>query len=130
MFPPSDAGFGFFGILFPLVFFVIIGVIVFSIGKGILQWSRNNAQPVLTVEARLVSKRTDVSHSHGGGVNDHSVHSSTWYYATFEVESGDRMEFAIQGHEFGLLADGDFGKLTFQGTRYLGFQRERSVEAF
>ena len=34
------------------------------------------------------------------------------------------MEFAIRGTEYGLLAEGDRGKLTFQGTRYLGFQRQ------
>ena len=50
--------------------------------------------------------------------------SSTWYYATFEVESGDRMELALSGSEYGMLAEGDTGKLTFQGTRYLSFERE------
>ena len=42
----------------------------------------------------------------------------------FEVESGDRMEFAVQGQEYGLLIEGDYGKLTFQGTRYMGFVRD------
>ena len=52
------------------------------------------------------------------------MHSTyTHYYATFEVESGDRMEFELRGSEYGLLAEGDLGKLTFQGTRYLGFER-------
>ena len=46
---------------------------------------------------------------------------STWYYATFQVESGDRMEFSASGREYGLLVEGDTGRLTFQGTRYLGF---------
>lgn len=41
------------------------------------------------------------------------------YYATFQVESGDRMELSVSGTEYGLLAEGDMGKLTFQGTRYL-----------
>ena len=41
-----------------------------------------------------------------------------------EVESGDRMELNLSGQEYGLLAEGDRGKLTFQGTRYLGFERE------
>ena len=50
-------------------------------------------------------------------------HSHTNYYVTFEVESGDRMELELQGHEYGLLVEGDKGKLTFQGTRYLGFER-------
>jgi hypothetical protein len=44
-------------------------------------------------------------------------------YVTFEVESGDRMEFHVAGHEYGMLIEGDTGNLTFQGTRYLGFDR-------
>lgn len=27
------------------------------------------------------------------------------------------------GGEYGMLAEGDFGDLSFQGTRYLGFER-------
>ena len=44
-------------------------------------------------------------------------------HISFEVESGDRMEFELRGNEYGLLAEGDLGKLTFQGTRYLSFER-------
>jgi hypothetical protein len=49
--------------------------------------------------------------------------TSTSYYVTFEVESGDRMELHVEGHEYGLLVEGDKGDLSFQGTRYLGFVR-------
>ena len=42
---------------------------------------------------------------------------------TFQVESGDRMEFEVDGSDYGLLVQGDIGKLSFQGTRYLGFER-------
>ncbi|MEF2691806.1 MAG: DUF2500 domain-containing protein, partial [Eubacteriales bacterium] len=49
--------------------------------------------------------------------------SSTTYYVTFQVESGDRMEFHVSGLEYGMLAEGDTGRLTFQGTRYLSFER-------
>ena len=42
---------------------------------------------------------------------------------TFQVESGDRMEFHITGQDYGLLVEGDKGNLSFQGTRYLGFER-------
>jgi hypothetical protein len=51
------------------------------------------------------------------------MHHSTHYYVTFEVESGDRMELSLSGHEYGLLAEGDTGHLSFQGTRYLSFER-------
>ena len=47
----------------------------------------------------------------------------TSYYVTFQVESGDRMEFEVDGSDYGLLVQGDIGKLSFQGTRYLGFER-------
>lgn len=45
------------------------------------------------------------------------------YFVTFEFESGDRVEMPVDGSEYGLLVEGDTGKLTFQGTRYLGFSR-------
>lgn len=34
------------------------------------------------------------------------------------------MEFKVSGSEYGVLAEGDFGKLSFQGSRYLNFVRE------
>lgn len=51
--------------------------------------------------------------------------SSNIYYTTFEVQSGDRMEFKVSGKEYGMLVEGDKGNLIFQGTRYHGFDRER-----
>lgn len=51
--------------------------------------------------------------------------TSTSYYITFEVESRDRTELYVRSDEYGLLVIGDYGKLTFQGTRYLGFERIR-----
>ena len=52
------------------------------------------------------------------------MHHSTRYHVTFEVESGDRMELSLSGHEFGMLVEGDTGRLSFQGTRYLSFERD------
>ena len=51
------------------------------------------------------------------------MHTFTTYYATFQVESGDRMELEVDGSDYGMLVEGDIGKLMFQGTRYLGFER-------
>ena len=122
-------GFGMFnvaGIMFTIVFVLVIGVFITIFVKGISQWNKNNKSPRLTVPATLIAKRTNVSRHHHGGVGDHHQHhhhTSTSYYVTFQVESGDRMEFHITGPEYGLLIEGDSGKLTFQGTRYLGFER-------
>ncbi|WP_371932623.1 DUF2500 domain-containing protein [Bacillus carboniphilus] len=76
---------------------------------------RNNKQPVLTVPARIASKR----HHQGR-------ETSTSYYVTFEVVSGDRMEFHVSSSEFGMLSEDDIGYLTFQGTRYHRFERNVS----
>lgn len=121
-------GFSFMFTLVPVIigigFVVILGVIIGSAARGAVQWNKNNNSPVLTVEAKVSGKRTDVSthHHHGDNAAMHHAASST-YYVTFEVESGDRMELCVPDKEFGLIAEGDFGRLTFQGTRYKGFER-------
>jgi hypothetical protein len=107
---------------------ILIALVAIAIGivlvKGILQWFRNNGSPVLSVKARVVNLRMKVSGGmHTAGDNLSASGASTYYYATFEAESGDRMEFAVGDEEYGLLAQGDTGSLTYQGTRYLGFQR-------
>ena len=51
------------------------------------------------------------------------AHTFTTYYVTFQVESGDRMELTVSGSDYGMLVEGDIGKLSFQGTSYLGFER-------
>ena len=119
-------GFGLFQIMFSLVFFLVIGTFIVIAVKGIREWSKNNHSPRLTVPATVVAKRTNVSHhhhNHGGTGMHHTTHSTT-YYVTFQVESGDRMELHVAGHEFGMLIEGDRGNLSFQGTRYLGFERQ------
>ena len=118
-------GFGFatFEIMFTLVFCLVIGIFIATAVKGISQWNKNNHSPRLTVPATVVAKRTNVSRHHHGGTGMHHTTHSTTYYVTFQVESGDRMELQMAGHEYGLLIEGDRGNVSFQGTRYLGFER-------
>lgn len=114
---------------FIILFFVVFGVTLIRVIKT---WSKNNRSPRLTVEATVVAKRqdTDIHHHHNAGdvTGAHGMHTSTTtsYYVTFQVASGDRMELHMGGYDYGLLAEGDFGDLSFQGTRYLGFERHGS----
>lgn len=110
--------FSFVSIFISIIFLIVIGGIVFTVFNSILQWSKNNNSPVLTVPAKVVTKRFNTS----GGSGNTSAQTS--YYVTFEVQSGDRLELKMNGRDFGLLADGDFGLLTFQGTRYHTFERQ------
>ena len=117
-------GFDMFGIMFTLVFILVIGTFIVTAVRGISQWNKNNNSPRLTVPALVVAKRTNVTrHHHGGANGHHHHHTSTTYYVTFQVESGDRMELHVAGNEYGMLVEGDQGNLSFQGTRYLGFER-------
>ena len=120
-------GFGFGFGLFEIMFFIMFGlfflVFVGTLLKGLGEWNKNNHSPRLTVPVTVVAKRTNVSRRHHGGEHHHTS-TSTTYYVTFQVESGDRMELHLSGSQFGLIVEGDKGLLTFQGTRFLNFERQ------
>lgn len=114
-------------VIFVIMFAFVFGLIIVRIVKSARQSVKNNASPILNVEATLVAKRADVSGYNNAGVNGAAMASSTVtrYFATFEVASGDRLEFSVNAEEYGMLAERDVGQLTFQGTRYIGFERNR-----
>ncbi|MBR0230086.1 MAG: DUF2500 domain-containing protein [Erysipelotrichaceae bacterium] len=118
---PFGTGFGLFHLMFGLVFCGILTVVFVIFYRLFKQWKYNNSQPQKTVEAVVRAKRTDVS---GGGANS-NFSATTWHYVTFEFEDGERSEFGVTGSEYGMLAEGDRGLLTMQGTRYIGFERYR-----
>ena len=117
-------GYGMFEGMFTVVFVLIFGVMIYAVVQAILRKQKNNASPRLTVLARVVSRRQEVTH-HTQNRGDGILHTSstTRYFVTFQVESGDRMELELDGSDFGMIAEGDEGRLSFQGTRFLGFQR-------
>lgn len=122
MFSPfGDAMFTLIPIFICVGAMIVFGLIIFAVVKSIGTWNSNNNSPQLTVPAEVVTKRTKTS----GGSGDSSA--STWYYATFQVKSEDRLELAVNGSQYGMLADGDVGMLTFQGTRFIEFKRVTNV---
>ena len=122
----GDPGFGvtfsIMRIMVPVMFVLVFGIIIVTMVRGVGEWNKNNHSPKLTVPVTVVAKRSDVDR----GIE--TMHTFTSYYVTFQVESGDRMEFEVSDMEYGMLAEGDRGMLTFQGTRYLSFQRNESAE--
>ena len=83
----------------------------------------------MTADAKVVSKRMQVGERGSrrmrtnGMMEDGYSYSYSDYFVTFEFESGDRLELPVDGSDYGVLVEGDTGRLSFQGTRYLGFQR-------
>ena len=105
--------FGIFPILFLAVFGLVFGMIVSTLLKSSRENRSNSNSPRITADAQVVAKRTKVW----------GDHSHTVYFATFQFLSGDRLELEIPHSRFGYLVEGDKGKLTFQGTRFLEFER-------
>lgn len=100
-------------ILWFAMFIGIFSLIVFAIVRHFRKKAENDRMPQETLRARVVSKRTDVW----------GDHATTSYFVTFELDTRARVEMQVKGEEFGMLAEGDEGVLTHQGTRYLGFSR-------
>ena len=88
-------------LLFPVIFILIFIMIIFTLAKGISTWHKNNNSPRLTVSARIVAKRQNTTYHNQPNAGDTSG-----------------------AYEYGKLTEGDEGKLTFQGTRYLQFNME------
>ncbi len=109
---------------------VFAALLIGAIGRGLYVWFRNNNSPRQTVSARIVTKRMKVSgHGHtmmtsNTAMNTMGPTTYTRYFVTFELEKGGRLELGVKDSEYGMLAEGDQGLLTYQGTRYIGFEQK------
>ena len=117
----NDSMFNIVSIIVPVGFVIILSLILIQVFRGLRQWNSNNQSPIQTMEVTIVAKRTEVSHH--SNVGTHHSSSSTYHYATFEADDRSRMELGVRGQDFGMLVEGDKGLLTFQGTRFKGFER-------
>lgn len=110
--------------LFTIVPLFIVGVAVSilivkarQVYTGARQRRINESEPVLTFPVTVIGKRDSVS-----GGRDTAARTS--YYVTFERLDLQRLELQVEGHQFGMLAIGDTGRLTHQGSWFHGFARE------
>lgn len=114
--------------IFPIIFFIMFGFVVFSVIKS---YAKNSQCPIITVEAKVIGKRTNVSHHTHHDANNNLSHStSTTYYITFQTEHGERLELSLSGRMYGLLIEGDIGDLTYQGEWFKDFKRKSNVDSF
>ena len=117
----------------PIVMFFVVGAFIIMVFMKVFkQWNSDNKSPRIAVPATVVAKRDSLSHRHHhhhSSAHHHSTTSHT-YYATFQMENGERMELLIPVTEFGLLLEGDRGMLTFQGRRFVSFDRIHSGDGW
>lgn len=108
-------GFGIMGLTVILTAIILV-LICIAIIRVLSSRRSDRGAEQLCISARVIGKRMRISRTNG-------YRSVCRYYATFETENGDRIELLLPEREYGVLFEGDFGLLTFQGTRFLSFAR-------
>ena len=97
----------------------------------IVQSHKNKHAPKLTVGAVITSKRiNNVHNNHSSDVANRALYTvaTTDFYVTFKLESGKKREFRIGPSEYSRLFKGEKGKLTYQGNRFLSFEKELNIK--
>ena len=51
-----------FEFMFPIIFVMVFGMIIFQFATGIATWHKNNQSPRLSVNATIVAKRESITH--------------------------------------------------------------------
>lgn len=95
------------GILLALLIAVmlcVVGVLVLAVVRSVVRSARRQNDPLLSVDARVAAKCREA-----GPI------------AVFTIGSGNQVEFTVTEETFAQLAEGDAGKLTFQGERFVSF---------
>lgn len=116
--------------MFNIVFILIVVIFIVIIVKNVSEWNSNNNSPILSIDATVKSKRISISTTqlpNGGdssGAQGFHTTTTAYHYVTFQVENGDCMEFRVNSTEYASLSDGYKGKLSFQGSRYVRFDRQ------
>ncbi len=110
-----------FIIMFLLSFLSFGAFFVFILIYAAKQKAKNDSAPRLTIDAKVVDKRTVAhrSHNHSGGFS-HRYYS---YHMTFELQDGQRTELRVEKSDFDLFCVADEGLLTIQGSRFISFER-------
>ena len=111
-----------FLLITPVLLFVVI--IVFILIKAVKknnQREKNALRPVLTVRARVKSRRLIIRPNNitALGVATDTLEGKV----VFESEDGEELEFRLIGKTYRDIFDGDEGMLTYQGSDFISFER-------
>ncbi len=109
-----------FPYLLMLIFAVAFIIVVSFIFKKISRWQSNNHCEKVTVDATVVSLRSKIDYQNNGEL--YHPHDPSRYYVTFKFESGEKKEYQVTDSVYFSFIEGENGKLTYQGTRFISFE--------
>ncbi len=94
-----------------------IGLLLYGAIIVLIEEHRNDRAPKQTCAAGVIGRRLE---RYRGKYSRSESH-----YVVFRLDQGAlRREFCVEEEEYDRLEEGIHGKLTFQGTRYLGFEQD------
>lgn len=116
--------------LIPIMMIIFLLIMIFAIPTG-MALSKNvnnniygdgeNEDTKEEKNAKIVARRS-TPHPYNQTVLINKV--------VFELEDGSRVELAIKDpNTYGIMVEGDCGKLTYQGKKFIGFERGDNNEA-
>ena len=98
---------------------VTVCVFIYMLCKNIARWHKNNNSPCITVIAEVVSKRRSTDWVFAG---NGAMIANTYCYVTFRTKDTNAVELHVKAKIYKKLSEGDTGRLTFQGTRFISFE--------
>ena len=90
-----------------VIFLIIIVIICMVYANTIICWFKNNRAPVHSMGASVLTKE----------INENK------YYVCFGLEDGQMKRFSIDYYAYISLKEGEKGILTYQGTRFIRYDR-------
>lgn len=84
-------------------------------GRRLADAAKLRLVPVEVADARVVAKRLEVK------TKDSNKKVYTVYFLTFSFINGTRREFETGAEKYSVCAEGDWGKLSFHGSKFLSF---------
>lgn len=101
---------------------VIIGICIIIVAR---QWLKNKRSPRIVVQATIVDLGIHKYHRQRDRYAAPGRESVTinLYYAIFSLDDGEQIELRVSKLEYYKLKKGYIGTLTFQGTKYISFEK-------
>ena len=121
----------FIALILQLIHFGILCVILLATVFAIRKFGTVNSYPVYCVRAVVTNKKpsnfcTNTAYSNNQYLNNKNAYTSCCspHFVLFQDEAGTNIELTLSKHEYDMLLEGDIGKLTFKGNKFLAFERE------
>ena len=110
------------------MFFAVAAAVAGLIVLIVVMVRKNSSAPKITTDAKVVSKHMSVTPQHNpaagdaSGAHGHRITHTTHHHVVFRTADGADLELSVNRTEYDALREGACGKLTYQGTWFLGFE--------